>query len=65
MWPPEPDEPDEVEVICEGWCLDEGLEIVWFAYGSRIPDEEDWDFEPTDQDEVTCPWCGGLEWAVC
>ncbi len=61
MYPYEPLEPDEVELQCEGWCLEEGLTIIWTAYGSLTPDEDGWAFEPTDQDEHTCPWCGGIE----
>ena len=65
MWPPEPPEPDEVEVICEGDCLDTGYKIIWFAYGAMIPDDDGYAFEPGDKEEVRCPWCERTDtWSI-
>ena len=53
---------DEEALECMGWCLDEGLTITWTAYGTTKPDEDGLVFEPADEAEETCPWCGGTEW---
>ncbi len=60
-WPPDPPEYDdhEAELMCEGFCLEEGLIIVWFAYGVRTIDEDGHlVFEPHNTTDRTCPWCG-------
>jgi hypothetical protein len=60
MWPPDPPEPVEAELTCEGWCLEEGLEIIFFAYGDLEPDEDGTIFI-AGEGEGVCPWCGGTE----
>lgn len=60
MFPPDPPEDTEAELLCEAFCLEEGLEIIWSAYGDMVPDEDGFAFEPYDNDEATCPWCNTI-----
>jgi hypothetical protein len=65
MWPPGSLAPDEVELVCEGICLEEDHEVIWFAYGDLVYDGDEREFIPSDKDETRCPRCNSTEsWSL-